>query len=61
MVPKSNMVTFYHDIEQDIDSDIKADPEECRRIVNEFLRLEARYNIPVTYNVVGKLFWSSRI
>ena len=56
MESKSNMVTFYHDIEQDIDSDIGADPEECRRIVDEFLRLEAQYNIPATYNVVGKLF-----
>jgi len=53
---KSNMVTFYHDIEQDIDPDIGADPEECRRIVDEFLRLEAQYDVPVTYNVVGKLF-----
>lgn len=56
MKPKSNMVTFYHDIEQDIDSDIGADPEECRRMVDDFLRLEARYNISVTYNVIGKLF-----
>jgi|GEM_PF-6174024 len=56
MASKSNMVTFYHDIEQDIDSDIGADPEECGRIVDEFLRLEARYDVPVTYNVVGRLF-----
>ncbi len=56
MASKSNMVTFYHDIEQDIDADIGADPDECRRVVEEFLRLEARYNVPATYNVVGKLF-----
>lgn len=46
--------TLYHDIEQDIDS--AAEPEECRRLVTEFLALEARYRVPVTYNVVGKLF-----
>ena len=56
MESKSNMVTFYHDIEQDIDPDIGADPEECRRVVNELLKLEARYDVPVTYNVVGELF-----
>jgi SAM-dependent methyltransferase/peptidoglycan/xylan/chitin deacetylase (PgdA/CDA1 family) len=47
-------LTLYHDIEQDIDS--AADAEECRRVVREFLALEARYEVPVTYNVVGKLF-----
>ncbi len=50
----SNMITFYHDIEQDIDS--TADPMECRRMVKEFLRLENKYNVPATYNVVGKMF-----
>lgn len=49
-----NMVTFYHDIEQDIDS--KAKSEECRQMVKEFLKLEKKYNVPATYNVVGKLF-----
>jgi hypothetical protein len=48
------MVTFYHDIEQNLDS--KANPKECRQIVKEFLYLETKYGIPVTYNVVGKLF-----
>ena len=52
--PASNMVTFYHDIEQDIDS--KAKPEECRRMVKEFLKVEKKYDVPATYNVVGKLF-----
>jgi SAM-dependent methyltransferase/peptidoglycan/xylan/chitin deacetylase (PgdA/CDA1 family) len=55
--PQANVqrsLTLYHDIEQDIDSD--ADPEECRRVLREFLALEARYEVPVTYNVVGKLF-----
>jgi SAM-dependent methyltransferase len=47
-------LTLYHDIEQDVDS--AADPDECRRVVREFLALEARYGVPVTYNVVGKLF-----
>jgi len=50
----SNMITFYHDIEQDIDSD--ADPEKCRATVKEFLKMEKKYDAPVTYNVVGKLF-----
>ena len=48
------MITFYHDIEQNYDS--QADPAECRRMVDEFLKLEKKYNIPATYNVVGKLF-----
>lgn len=52
--PASSMVTFYHDIEQDIDS--KADPKECRKMVKEFLDLEKKYGVPATYNVVGRLF-----
>jgi len=52
--PASNMVTFYHDIEQNLD--IKADARLCRQIVKEFLKLETKYGIPVTYNVVGKFF-----
>ena len=47
-------LTLYHDIEQDIDS--SADRDECRRVLREFLALEASYGVPVTYNVVGKLF-----
>lgn len=50
----SSMVTFYPDIEQDIDSN--ANPEECRQMVKEFLKLEKKYGAPATYNVVGKLF-----
>jgi peptidoglycan/xylan/chitin deacetylase (PgdA/CDA1 family)/ubiquinone/menaquinone biosynthesis C-methylase UbiE len=46
-------LTFYHDVEQDFDS--AADPEACRRMVQEFLKLESRYRVPVTYNVVGRL------
>ena len=49
----SRAITFYHDVEQDFDS--AADPEACRRMVQEFLKLEARHRIPVTYNVVGRL------
>lgn len=48
------MITFYHDIEQNYDS--RADIIECRKMVYEFLRLEKKYNIPATYNIVGKLF-----
>ena len=48
------MVTFYHDIEQDIDS--KANPEECRAIVKKYLELEKKYDVHATYNVVGRLF-----
>ncbi len=50
----AKIVTFYHDIEQNIDS--TADPKICMEMVKEFLNLEKKYNIPVTYNVVGKLF-----
>ena len=52
--PPSNMITFYHDIEQNIDN--KADTNECRQIVKEFLNLEKAYGVSATYNVVGKLF-----
>lgn len=48
------MITFYHDIEQNIDSN--ADPEKCRQIVKEYLKLEKKYAVFATYNVVGKLF-----
>ena len=48
------MITLYHDIEQNYDSN--ADPEVCRNIVYEFLRLEKKYNIRATYNIVGKIF-----
>jgi ubiquinone/menaquinone biosynthesis C-methylase UbiE/peptidoglycan/xylan/chitin deacetylase (PgdA/CDA1 family) len=47
------LVTFFHDIEQDCDS--KADFAICRDIVKEFLRIEKKYNIIATYNIVGKL------
>jgi peptidoglycan/xylan/chitin deacetylase (PgdA/CDA1 family) len=50
----ASIITFYHDIEQNFDS--QADPAECRQMVSEFLKLEKKYNISSTYNVVGKLF-----
>ena len=48
----SCIVTFYHDVEQDIDSE--ADPQACRDAVRDFLELERRYDMSVTYNVVGR-------
>lgn len=48
------VVTFYHDVEQNLDSD--ADPKCCRQIVKEFLDLERQYGVQTTYNIVGKLF-----
>jgi peptidoglycan/xylan/chitin deacetylase (PgdA/CDA1 family) len=48
------IVTLYHDVEQDIDSE--ADPQACRMAVKRLLELEQRYGITATYNVVGKLF-----
>ena len=53
-VPASNAVTFYHDIEQNLDS--KADPHLCRQMVKEFLAIEKQFGVSATYNVVGKLF-----
>ncbi len=53
-VPASNLVTFYHDIEQNLGS--KADPRICRQMVKEFLAIEKQYGVSATYNVVGKLF-----
>lgn len=35
--PASNMVTFYHDIEQNLDSE--AEPHLCRQMVKEFLAI----------------------
>ncbi len=52
-VPVSNMVTFYHDIEQNLDS--KADPRLCRQMVKEFLAIEKQFGVSATYNVVGRL------
>ena len=52
--PAQSMVTFYHDIEQNLDSD--ADVSQCRRMVEEFLNIERDHKISVTYNVVGKIF-----
>jgi hypothetical protein len=49
-----SIITFYHDTEQNYDSN--ADPLDCRSMVNEFLKLEKKYNVSTTYNVVGKLF-----
>ena len=49
-----NMVTFFHDIEQNIDN--KADLRKCREIVKELLELEKSYGVSATYNIVGKLF-----
>ena len=48
------VVTFYHDIEQDLDSD--ADRQKCRDVVRDFLAIENRHGVHATYNVVGKLF-----
>jgi peptidoglycan/xylan/chitin deacetylase (PgdA/CDA1 family) len=48
------LVTFYHDVEQNLDSDAR--PNECRQAVTAFLDLEGRYGVRATYNVAGKLF-----
>lgn len=49
-----SIITFYHDTEQNFDS--SANPIDCRNIINEFLKLEKKYNVSTTYNIVGKLF-----
>ncbi|MGH8547534.1 MAG: methyltransferase domain-containing protein [Methylococcales bacterium] len=51
--PTSCIVTFYHDVEQNFDSD--ADPKVCRDTVQKFIALENRYGARATYDVVGKL------
>ncbi|MGA1821942.1 MAG: polysaccharide deacetylase family protein [Thermoplasmatota archaeon] len=48
------VVTFYHDIEQNIDS--SADVDRCRDAVNELLKIEKKHGIAATYNIVGKLY-----
>jgi SAM-dependent methyltransferase len=52
--PATHLITFYHDIEQNFG--IKVDPEACRQMVSEFLRIERQYGISATYNVVGKVY-----
>ena len=47
------IVTFYHDIEQDYDSD--ADPQKCREFVRRLTELEKNNGARATYNVVGAL------
>ncbi|OGZ03095.1 MAG: hypothetical protein A2390_02635, partial [Candidatus Liptonbacteria bacterium RIFOXYB1_FULL_36_10] len=51
---KQKLVTFYHDIEQNIDS--KADVSLCREAIIRFIELEKKYRVAATYNVVGKIF-----
>ena len=48
------MVTFYHDIEQDVN--VEADGEACREAVRSLLALEASHDVRTTYNVVGALW-----
>ena len=43
------MVTFYHDIEQDVN--VEADGEACREAVQSLLALEASHDVRTTYNV----------
>jgi len=52
--PSKYLVAFYHDIEQNCDHE--ANVETCRYVLQEYLKLEKKYDIPVTYNVVGKFF-----
>ncbi|MHA1170121.1 MAG: polysaccharide deacetylase family protein, partial [Candidatus Hodarchaeales archaeon] len=48
------VVTFYHDVEQNMDSSSNVD--KCRYALNEALKIEKKNGITATYNVVGKLF-----
>lgn len=48
------MVTFFHDTEQDFG--IEVDPRGCRHVVTELLRIESRYGVSATYNVVGEIY-----
>ena len=52
--PADNMITFYHDTEQNFGIDV--DAEACRQVVGEFLRIEKQYGISATYNVVGRIY-----
>ena len=48
------IVTFYHDVEQNING--KADIDRCRNALNEAIKIEQKYGVSATYNIVGKLF-----
>jgi peptidoglycan/xylan/chitin deacetylase (PgdA/CDA1 family) len=50
---RGTTVTFYHDVEQDLDSSV--DRGACRAAVDGFLDLEGRLGIRATYNVAGLL------
>ena len=50
----SCVVTFFHDVEQNIDS--KADIDRCRNALNEVIKIEQKHGVSATYNIVGKLF-----
>jgi hypothetical protein len=48
------MITFYHDTEQSFG--IIVDAKACQQVVTEFLRIEKKYGISATYNVVGRIY-----
>ena len=50
----SCIVTFFHDIEQNFDSD--ADIDKCRDALKEVIKIERKHGISTTYNIVGQLF-----
>ena len=52
----THVVTFYHDTEQDLAGIPNVETENCRQAVRAFLKLERKYHVPASYNVVGKLF-----
>jgi peptidoglycan/xylan/chitin deacetylase (PgdA/CDA1 family)/ubiquinone/menaquinone biosynthesis C-methylase UbiE len=52
--PATSLVTFYHDTEQNFG--IEVSPQQCREVTAEFLRIERKYGIKTTYNVVGKIY-----
>jgi len=52
--PYERILCLYHDVEQDIDNDV--DVETCRRMVEAWLKMEARYGIAATYNVTGRIY-----
>lgn len=47
------MVTFFHDVEQDLDNPV--DLAACRDVVREYLALEKKYGIRATYNIANHL------
>jgi hypothetical protein len=52
--PPPSGVCIFHDIEEDVDTDVSK--EECKRWFLDLLRIEREASVPTTYSILGSLF-----